>query len=229
MDKKLAYRYLFEIIVIVFSVTLSFYIQEVLNDIEKKELKNRTLRGMLEDLEKSKEYFDVTDYYLKKRIQLAEKIIDTKKVTNYDLSMIVAYWDWGVFNASYEILISTGAAEYLNDGNLYIQIADFYHQTNLQSLAGNYKSSYIKFREHILENYTIESMIKFDEYIKAENETQMAFNFDKNSLDLMVKDEIFMNYVYNSISKITNIYFWERIWQEKYIKLKESIKKELES
>ena len=72
-------------------------------------------------------------------------------------------------------------------------------------------------------------MIKFDEYIKAENETQMAFNFDKNSLGLMVKDEIFMNYVYNSISKITNIYYWERIWQEKYIKLKESIKKELES
>ena len=39
MDKKLAYRYLFEIIVIVFSVTLSFYIQEVLNDIEKKGIK----------------------------------------------------------------------------------------------------------------------------------------------------------------------------------------------
>ena len=48
--------------------------------LKKKELKNRTLRGMLEDLEKSKEYFDVTDYYLKKRIQLAEKIIDTKKL-----------------------------------------------------------------------------------------------------------------------------------------------------
>ena len=37
---KPAFRYIFEIIVIVFSVTLSFYIQKVLLDKEKLELKN---------------------------------------------------------------------------------------------------------------------------------------------------------------------------------------------
>ena len=49
---KPAFRYIFEIIVIVFSVTLSFYIQDVLNDREKLELKNISLSGVLSDLEK---------------------------------------------------------------------------------------------------------------------------------------------------------------------------------
>lgn len=35
-----AFRYIFEIIIIVFSVILSFYIQDVLNDREKIELNN---------------------------------------------------------------------------------------------------------------------------------------------------------------------------------------------
>tara|TARA_Y200000002_G_C22170070_1_gene450708 strand:+ start:243 stop:434 length:192 start_codon:yes stop_codon:yes gene_type:complete len=48
-----AFRYIFEIIVIVFSVTLSFYIQDVLNDREKIE-KNNGLEGVkLLDLQKS--------------------------------------------------------------------------------------------------------------------------------------------------------------------------------
>tara|TARA_A100001011_G_scaffold67080_2_gene68269 strand:- start:44 stop:199 length:156 start_codon:yes stop_codon:yes gene_type:complete len=42
----LAFRYIFEIIVIVFSVTLSFYIQELLNDKNKVELKNIGLNGV---------------------------------------------------------------------------------------------------------------------------------------------------------------------------------------
>ena len=51
-----AFRYIFEIIVIVFSVTLSFYIQDVLNDREKIELKNIGLKAVLSDLEKDKEF-----------------------------------------------------------------------------------------------------------------------------------------------------------------------------
>lgn len=47
MNKKLVFRYVFEVIVIVFSVTLSFYIQEILNDREKNLLKNDGLNGVL--------------------------------------------------------------------------------------------------------------------------------------------------------------------------------------
>ena len=45
-----AFRYIFEVIVIVFSVTLSFYIQDVLNKREKIELKNKGLSGVLMEL-----------------------------------------------------------------------------------------------------------------------------------------------------------------------------------
>jgi hypothetical protein len=52
-----AFRYIFEIIVIVFSVSLSFYIQDTLNEREKIELKNAALSGVLEDLESDKNSF----------------------------------------------------------------------------------------------------------------------------------------------------------------------------
>ena len=42
---KPAFRYIFEIIVIVFSVTLSFYIQDVLNDREKNRIKKYWTNG----------------------------------------------------------------------------------------------------------------------------------------------------------------------------------------
>ena len=82
MDKKLVFRYLFEIIVIVFSVTLSFYIQEVLNDREKEELKNETLLGVIDDLEQTKFKFNQAKIYFNERIKRTEKIIETKKNNN---------------------------------------------------------------------------------------------------------------------------------------------------
>ena len=56
---KPAFRYIFEIIVIVFSVTLSFYIQDILNEREKIELKDFALKGVLEDLKKDSVFFTV--------------------------------------------------------------------------------------------------------------------------------------------------------------------------
>jgi len=40
-----AFRYVFEIFVIIFSVTISFYIQDILNKKDKEKLKNNTLQG----------------------------------------------------------------------------------------------------------------------------------------------------------------------------------------
>ena len=56
---KPPFRYIFEIIVIVFSVTLSFYIQKVLLDREKIELKNIGLMGVIDDLKRDKVNFKV--------------------------------------------------------------------------------------------------------------------------------------------------------------------------
>ena len=56
---KPAFRYIFEIIVIVFSVTISFYIQKVLLDREKIELKNIGLMGVIDDLKRDQANFKV--------------------------------------------------------------------------------------------------------------------------------------------------------------------------
>ena len=61
-----AFRYIFEVIVIVFSVTLSFYIQDVLNKREKIELKNKGLSGVLMELERDVFHFNLATRILKK-------------------------------------------------------------------------------------------------------------------------------------------------------------------
>ena len=53
-----AFRYIFEVFIIVFSVTRSFYIQDELNERDKMELKNESLKGVLIDLSKDKDFYD---------------------------------------------------------------------------------------------------------------------------------------------------------------------------
>ena len=48
---KPAFRYIFEVFVIIFSVTISFYIQDILNEKDREKLKNDTLKGILIDME----------------------------------------------------------------------------------------------------------------------------------------------------------------------------------
>ena len=45
-----AFRYIFEVFIIVFSVTISFYIQDVLNEKDRIEIKNKALSGVLKDI-----------------------------------------------------------------------------------------------------------------------------------------------------------------------------------
>ena len=73
---KPSFRYIFEIIVIVFSVTLSFYIQDVLNDREKIELKNKGLEGVLIELEKDNKFYGFTDFYNKQRINCIDSLFN---------------------------------------------------------------------------------------------------------------------------------------------------------
>ena len=53
---NLGFRYFFEVIVIVFSITASFYIQDLLNKKNQIELKNKALEGVLIELRKDREF-----------------------------------------------------------------------------------------------------------------------------------------------------------------------------
>ena len=81
MNKKLVFRYVFEVIVIVFSVTFSFYIQERLNDREKNLLKNEGLNGVIKDLVIDKSQFKMASDIIYYRIGLIEDVLDGK-ITN---------------------------------------------------------------------------------------------------------------------------------------------------
>ena len=114
-----AFRYIFEIIVIVFSVTLSFYIQDVLNDREKLELKNISLRGVLSDLEKDIINFNYAVDLGRKRISNIDTILNPK----YDLSSKIVntgakrYFGFLGNNSNYKSMVSSGALEFIADSN----------------------------------------------------------------------------------------------------------------
>ena len=229
MDKKITFRYLFEIIVIVFSVTLSFYIQEVLDDKEKEELKNDTLRGMLDDLEDTKASLDISEIYFDERIEKAEKIIETKKVTNEDILWIVSGWPWSVTETSYKSLIATGAVEYINNEGLYKEITQFYNQDILKIIEEEYTIEIRDFWKYLNKNYPIISMNKSKDYLAQDDwPTALQFKYSKSSLNKMIQDKIFTNYVYRTISYATTMYFWNNVFQEKLPKLRDSIKKEID-
>ena len=110
-----AFRYIFEIIVIVFSVTLSFYIQNVLNEKEKIELKNISLRGVLNDLEKDIINFNYGVDLGRKRITNIDTILNLK----YDLSSKIVntgakrYFGFLGNNSNYKSMVSSGALDLL--------------------------------------------------------------------------------------------------------------------
>ena len=60
-----SFRYIFEVFIIVFSVTVSFYIQEVINKKEKIELKNKALKGVLMELKSDVSNFNNASSILK--------------------------------------------------------------------------------------------------------------------------------------------------------------------
>lgn len=228
IDKTNAFRYLFEILVIVFSVTISFYIQEVLDDKEKEELKNDSLRGMLDDLDDTESAFGTANIYFNERIAKAEKIIETKKVTSEDILWIKNGWDWYVTNTSYQSLIATGAAEYINNEGLYKEIVSFYNQNSLLGFSKEYTAEAVNFKNYLTKNYKVKSMITAEQYYNQRDWPTEIFNdYDDNSLNRMVLDDVFNNYIYNLKKYNVGMLFWLRLSQEKLLKLRESIKKEI--
>ena len=78
MNQKKIKSTLFEVFAIVFSITISFYIQEKLNDFEKEQFKNETLAGVQNDLKTDKAFFLMTLDFLYNRVQFAQNIQNGK-------------------------------------------------------------------------------------------------------------------------------------------------------
>ena len=70
-----AFRYIFEVFVIIFSVTISFYIQDILNEKDREKLKNDTLKGILIDMETDLNSYNLALDVLKFRLIQADSLI----------------------------------------------------------------------------------------------------------------------------------------------------------
>ena len=109
--------FLFEIFILIFSITISFYIQEKLNDFDKVKLKNETLIGVQNDLKSDKAFFLMTLDYLYKRVKFTQDI-QNGKISQEGMNSLLLTWDFGGQNPNFKSLISTGALGYVENKSL---------------------------------------------------------------------------------------------------------------
>ena len=190
-----AFRYVFEIIVIVFSVTLSFYIQDILNEREKIELKNFALNGVLADLKKDSVFFT-------QGVNVKSKINhETQKFLNSDVaSNLNVYWSMRRYynfigqNRNFNSMVSTGAIEYIENEELSDEIHNYYGE-----LYGYLNDSSIQDREmfndivdYLNDNYKVISTEK----LNPNSQTDILAYSDK-SLFRMKDDDIIISKLYH--------------------------------
>ncbi|MAV78993.1 MAG: hypothetical protein CMC22_02080 [Flavobacteriaceae bacterium] len=201
-----AFRYIFEIIIIVFSVTLSFYIQSIIIDREKIELKNKSLKGVSKDLVEDIEYFNSAQKTLANRIKNIE-IFLSGEISNGIINDIMLTYDFSGVNSNYKSLLSTGAVEHIIDEQLVKELTNYYERNYsvLEDLFGQYKHLYLDFLEFMASNYPVESMNKITLLENKLVQGNPSFRYSKKTLLNLNQDFEFQNHVY-SLKRIIIVY-----------------------
>ena len=186
---KPAFRYIFEVFIIVFSVTISFYIQDVINKREKIELKNKGLNGVLMELDK-----DVHNF--------GEEFLNNE-VSNHKLNELMMTFSFTGQNSNYNSLVSTGVVEFINKKALSSELADYYERRYdmIQDMSEQVKKLYFEFLYFMKLNYPINSMDSIDDIDNFQewgNFLKLTrFNYSDKILKKLNSDSIFRNHVYN--------------------------------
>ena len=227
MNKKLTFRYLFEVIVIVFSVTLSFYIQELLSDREKNLLKNDGLNGVIKDLVVDKSQFKNASDVIYYRIGLIEDVLDGR-ITNKNISSLMTYWGFLGQDSNYKSLISTGAIEYIKSDSLALRLSNYYEieYTALLGESKSYNKLYLDLMSFMKENYRVSSMEKVERGMKSNG--FLSFEYSNSELEKMKRDGELRNYFFE-LKRI--IYLYARMFEGAMSttdRLSESIRIELD-
>ena len=209
MNKKLVFRYVFEVIVIVFSVTFSFYIQERLNDREKNLLKNEGLNGVIKDLVIDKSQFKIASDVIYYRIGLIEDVLDGK-ITNENISSLMTYWGFLGQDSNYKSLISTGAIEYIKSDSLALRLSNYYEieYTALLGESKSYNKLYLDLMLFMKENYRVSSMEKVERGMKSNG--FLSFEYSNSELEKMKRDSELRNYFFE-LKRI--IYLYARMYE----------------
>ena len=126
INKKLIFRYIFEVIIIIFSVTASFYIQDLLNSKDKEEAKNKGLEGVLIELKKDKKFFGFGKIYNKQRLSYIDSLFDL----SLEFKPLYISGIWGnneliKNNKFFDALVSTGSIEYIKNSQLQSELSNY--------------------------------------------------------------------------------------------------------
>ena len=207
-----AFRYIFEIIVIVFSVTLSFYIQSIIIDREKVELKNESLKGVLADLNEDLEGFNGAQKFLANRIKISEEFL-SGQVSNKSINQILGTYGFLGIDSNYKSLVSTGALEFINDKLLIKELTTYYeiNYSVLKDLSEQYKHFYLDIFDFMTSNYPIESMNKITLVEDILEHGNLNYKYSKKILSKLREDFEIQNHVY-SLKRIIIVYI--RFYQQ---------------
>ena len=160
INKNLIFRYLFEIVVIIFSITASFYIQDLLNNKDKEDNKNKGLEGILIELKKDKQFFHFGKNYNKQRLSYIDSLFDL----SFSFNPLYISGMWGnselfenknFFNA----LVSTGSLEFIKNKELQSELNNYYNgiYTNLNTAIETDNRSFLRFGDK-LTDYKMDSI-----------------------------------------------------------------------
>ena len=227
MKKNIIKPTLFEVFAIIFSITISFYIQEKLNDLEKRQIKNETLKGIRNDLKTDKAFFLMTLDFLYERVQFAQNI-QNGVISQEGINSLLLTWDFGGQNPNFKSLISTGALEYVENDYLSSELNYYYENSYgvLDRMGDMYVNLFYKFSEYMILNYPIESMPEISRKEKY-NFYFAPYRFNLKALSSALDDFRFKNYVFDMKRIIyANIKFYEEAIV-RIDKLEELIKEEI--
>ena len=215
-----AFRYIFEIFIIVFSVTISFFIQDVLNDREKIEYKNKGLKGVLRDLEQDKENFIYTSNVISTRIKLTEDILEGN-ISNQNLLSVMLTWGFTGQDSNFKALVSTGAIEYIDNDSLTLELTKYYVQSYkvLNDSSEQYLKHYLELSGFMRTNYPVNSMDKLQlkngkiDYDGFQN--IISFKYNDKTINQLQDDFRFNNYLYQlKKTKLFYLVFYENAINE---------------
>jgi hypothetical protein len=214
-----SFRYIFEVFIIVFSVTVSFYIQEVINKKEKIELKNKALKGVLMELKSDVSNFNNASSILKARVRMGEEFLNGE-VNNSKLNELMLTFSFTGQNSNYNSLVSTGVIEFINKKALSTELVDYYERRYdmIQDMSEQLKKLYFEFLYFMKLNYPINSMDSIDDIENFQEWSTFLkvtqFNFSDKTLNKLNSDSIFKNHVYN-IKRV--ILFYVKFYEDALI------------
>ena len=160
INKNLIFRYLFEIVVIIFSITASFYIQDLLNNKDKEDNKNKGLEGILIELKKDKQFFHFGKNYNKQRLSYIDSLFDL----SFSFNPLYISGMWGNFELFenknfFNALVSTGSLEFIKNKELQSELNNYYNgiYTILNTAIETDNRSFLRFGDK-LTDYKMDSI-----------------------------------------------------------------------